>query len=124
MTLSKIRMEMARSREYPEGSALHGDEFVAPLNSAGQIGIVDWHQQRTKCRIRRFWEGRADEIGHVTRKPGGSWSFHYDIHGEINDVETGYRLGSHVFRPVEYVSIREHDEDMNTFKVISIKSLS
>jgi hypothetical protein len=124
MTLSKIRIEMARSREYPKGSALHGYEFVAPLNGAGQIDIDAWNQQRTKCRVRRFWESEAGEIGHLTRKPGGSWAFHYDIHGDINDDETGYRLGNHVFRPGEYVSIREHDEDMNTFKVVSVTALS
>jgi hypothetical protein len=124
MGMSKIRIEMARSREYPEGSALHGYEFVAPLNSTGQIDADVWHQQRAKCRVRRFWEGEADEIGHLTRKPGGAWVFHYDVHGNINDDETGYRLGNHVFRPGEYVSIREHDEDMNTFKVVSVTSLS
>jgi hypothetical protein len=124
MTLSKIRIEMARSREYPEGSALHGYEFVAPLNSLGQIDVDAWHHQRAKCRVKRFWEGEADEIGHLARKPGGSWVFHYDIHGDINDDESGYRLGNHVFRPGEYVSIREHDEDMNTFKVVSVIPLA
>ena len=37
MTLSKIRIEMARNHDFPEGSALHGYEFVAPLDKKGHI---------------------------------------------------------------------------------------
>jgi hypothetical protein len=28
----RIRLELARSKEFPEGSATHGYEFVAPLD--------------------------------------------------------------------------------------------
>jgi hypothetical protein len=33
--LKRIRLELARSREFPAGSANHGYEFVAPLDSKG-----------------------------------------------------------------------------------------
>lgn len=124
MTLSKIRIEMARNPEFPDGSAAHGYEFVAPLNSADHIDAEAWHQLRAKCRVKRFWQGEPDELGHLVRKPGGSWAFHYDVHGDENDDETGYRLGNHIIRSGDYISIREHDEEMHTFKIVSVTPLT
>jgi hypothetical protein len=124
MTLSKIRLEMARGHEFPLGSSRHGYEFVAPLDSRGHIDAEIWRKDRSKCRVKRFWEGKDDEIGHLVHKPGGSWAFHYDIHGDTNDDEAGYRFGDHAMIAGEYVSIREHDEDMNTFRVISVVPLA
>jgi hypothetical protein len=28
-------------------------------------------RDRTHCRVRRFWEGEEDQVGHVVHKPGG-----------------------------------------------------
>ena len=108
MTLSKIRIEMARDREFPEGSARHGYEFVAPLDKKGHIDAKSWQRHRSQCRVKRFWAGEPDEIGHLVRKPGGSWAFHYDIHGDIDDDESGYRFGDHAFMAV-HLSEGEHD---------------
>jgi hypothetical protein len=124
MALSKVRIEMARSHEFPEGSARHGYEFVAPLDKKGHIDAKAWQQHRSQCRVKRFWEGAPDEIGHLVRKPGGSWAFHYDIHGDADDDETGYRFGDHAFITGEYLSVREHDEDMNTFRIVSVTPIS
>ena len=55
-----------------------------------------------------------------TRKPGGAWAFHYDILGDEDDDETGYRFGAHAFNPGEYVSIREHDDQLRTFRVVFV----
>ncbi|MEZ5923225.1 MAG: hypothetical protein R3D57_02460 [Hyphomicrobiaceae bacterium] len=119
--LRKIRLELARDPDFPEGSRRHGYEFVAPLDSDGRIDVENWSKLRSRCRVRRFWEGDDDEMGHVIRKPGGAWAFHYDIHGEEDDDETGYRLGQHKFQLGEYVSIREHDDDrLRTFRVVSV----
>lgn len=124
MSLSKIRIEMARSHEFPVGSVLHGYEFVAPLDKSGHIDADEWHKHRTQCRVKRFWEGEPDEVGHLVRKPGGSWAFHYDIHGDVNDDESGYRFQNHTFAAGEYISIREHGEDLKTFKVVSVIPLA
>jgi hypothetical protein len=124
MALSKVRIEMARSHEFPEGSARHGYEFVAPLDKKAHIDAKAWQQHRSQCRVKRFWEGAPDEIGHLVRKPGGSWAFHYDIHGDADDDETGYRFGDHAFITGEYLSVREHDEDMNTFRIVSVTPIS
>jgi len=35
--LKRIRLNLARSKEFPNGSARHGYEFVAPLDDTGHI---------------------------------------------------------------------------------------
>ena len=125
MTMNKIRLELARDREHPEGSNRHGYEFVGPLDAEGHLDPAVWKKQRERCRVRRFWQNEADELGHLVRKPGGHWAFHYDGDGEDQDNdEGGYRLGSHKFAVGEYVSIREHDDDvMHTFRVVRVEEL-
>src|SRR5579864_8854664 len=121
MALRKIRLELARNREFPEGSNRHGYEFVAPLDSQGYLDPILWKEHRKRCRVRRFWGSEEDELGHLVRKPGGSWAFHYDIHGAAADDEGGYRLNSHKFLPGEYVSLREHDDVLRTFRVVKVE---
>ena len=124
MTLKKIRLELARDREHPEGSARHGYEFVGPLDENGHLDPVAWKKHRERCRVRRFWVNEADEIGHLVRKPGGQWAFHYGAGGDTDEDEGGYRFGNHTFTVGEYVSIREHDEDvMRTFRVVRVEAL-
>ena len=61
MALSIIRLELARDTDFPEGSSLHGYEFVAPLDGEGRIDADGWRAHRKRCRVRRFWEGEPDE---------------------------------------------------------------
>ena len=121
----RIRLNLARSKEFPQGSARHGYEFVAPLKADGHIDEVQWKNDRAHCRVRRFWEGEDDQIGFLVHKPGGPeharWVFDYDQTAEDDD-ESGYRFGSHVFRPGEYVSIRDEEGDMHTFQVASVEA--
>ena len=119
MTMKQIRMELARDPEFPQGSRLHGYTLVAPLDNMDRIDAAEWKANREKCRVTRFWGSDEHEVGHLVRKPGGAWAFHYDIHGNEDDDETGYRFGDERFRPGEYVSIREQDGEMRTFRVVT-----
>lgn len=123
MTLKTVRLELARDPDYPEGSRRHGYEFTAPIDDDGHIDAEAWREQRERCRVKRFWAGEPDEVGHLVRKPGGAWAFHYDILGDEDDDESGYRFAAHVFKPGEYVSIREHDDVLRTFRVVSVKEV-
>lgn len=120
--LKKIRLELARSHEFPEGSPNHGYEFTAPLSSDGKIDAEEWHRQRERCKVRRFRPGEADDVGHLVRRPGGSWAFHYDVLSDEEDDESGYRFGDHAFRPGEYVSVKEEGH-LWTYKVARIRDL-
>lgn len=120
----RIRLNLARSKAFPEGSANHGYEFVAPLDANAHIDAAQWRKFREHCRVRRFW-GDEEEIGKLVHKPGGNehgrWIFDYDEAAEDDD-EAGYRFAAHVFRPGEYVSIRDDSGEMHTFKVASVEN--
>jgi hypothetical protein len=120
----RIRLNLARSKEFPRGSSRHGYEFVAPLDSNGHIDAQVWKKHRDHCRVRRFWEGEDDEHGLLVHQPGGPehgrWMFDYDQTADTDD-ESGYRFGAHVFRPGEYVSIRNDEGEMHTFQVVTVE---
>ncbi len=124
--LKRIRLNLARSREFPSGSARHGYEFVAPLDGNGHIDAALWAKHREHCHVRRFWGGE-EEVGRLIHRPGraeqSGWIFDYDQAREDDD-EAGYRFAAHVFRPGEYVSIRDDDGEMHTFQVITVENAS
>jgi hypothetical protein len=125
----RIRLNLARSREFPNGSSRHGYEFVAPLDAAGHIDPERWKLHRQNCGVRRFWDD-IEEFGRLIHRPGeadhGRWVFDYSGEGFESDAdyeeeEAGYRFGSHAFRPGEYVSIRDDNGEMHTFQVVSVE---
>jgi hypothetical protein len=118
--MKKIRLELARNPEFPEGNPNIGYEFVAPLNDSGRIDVEQWQANRGRCRVARFNRDAEEEIGHLVRKPGGSWGFHYDIHGGSEVDDSGYRFGEHKFSVGEYVSLREEDDELRTYKVARV----
>ncbi len=120
VALKRVRLELARDHEHPNGSRNHGYDFIAPLDDNGHIVADAWKKVRDRCRVKRFAPGEQDEVGHIIRKPAGSWAFHYDIHGDPNHDESGYRFADHAFKLGEYVSIKEHDGVLRTFKVMSV----
>lgn len=121
--LKRVRLRLARSKEFPTGSLYHGYEFVAPLDANGHIDVDLWRQHRDHCRVRRYWGGE-EEIGRLVHKSGGKeharWIFDYNEAAEDDD-EAGYRFASHAFLPGEYVSIRDEDGELHTFQVVSVE---
>jgi hypothetical protein len=121
--LQRIRLHLARSKDFPDGSARHGYEFVAPLGEDGHIDPEAWKEVREACTVIRFWGNEEREEGLLVHRAGGtggsSWVFDYE-QGDSEDDETGYRFGDHPFVPGEYVSLRDEDGDMHTFVVFSV----
>lgn len=120
MSLKRITLNLARSKEFPGGSAAHGYEFVAPLDAGGHLDAEGWKSNKSACRVRRFWADEEMDLGHLVHRgganKGGSWAFTYDIAGDEDD-EAGYRFGAHSFNIGDYVSIRDDDEVLHTFVV-------
>jgi len=117
--LKTIRLELARTPEFPEGSSHHFYRFTAPLDADGHLDVVEWKQYRDRCRVVRSWGGEEEDIGHLVHRPGGSWGFRYDLGGDEGD-EAGFKLSSHRFALGEYVSIRDDDGALHTFRVVSV----
>jgi hypothetical protein len=123
MSLKRIHLELARCKEFPEGSRAHGYDFVAPLDEAGHLQADVWRQERQRCRVRRFWNGDTDEVGLLVHKRGGTWAFDYDPENSVDD-EPGFKFDRHFFVPGEYVSITEHDGVQRTFRVVSVRDVA
>lgn len=123
-----IRLNLARSKEFPAGSPRHGYEFVAPLDDDGHIDVDLWKEHRDECWVRRFWQGEPDQLGHLVHKPGGSqgarWIFDYD-ESRDDDDEAGYRFGTHVFAPGEYLTLRDSESERDyTFMIVAVERVA
>ena len=115
--LRRIRLELARTPEYPDGNREHGYEFVAPLNRDDHIDPEAWKKLRDACWVSRF-SGEDTETG-VLRHVGKGWRF--DYHAKTrDDDEPFFKLDRHPLKPGAYVSITEHDGVQRPFKVISV----
>jgi len=115
--MKRIRLELARNPKFPQGSRNHGYEIVAPLTADGHLDLHAWPKVKDKCTVRRFWQGEDDENGHIERKRN-RWVFSY-APGDDDD-EPIFRLGDHVFKPGEYISITEHSGEQFTFLVATV----
>ncbi|WP_343232329.1 hypothetical protein [Microvirga terricola] len=80
--LHHITLHLARSADYPEGSAQHGYEMIAPLDGTGLLDPGEWKAARTRCWVRRFWADETDRLGMLVHRPGGAggatWMIDYD----------------------------------------------
>lgn len=122
MPLKRIRLELARNHEFPNGSSKHGYDFAAPLDDSGHLVADEWRRERERCRARRFWPDQPDEVGKLVHRRGGSWAFDYDPKSSADD-EPGFKFGTHRFVEGEYVSVTEHDGVQRTFRVAAVQDL-
>jgi hypothetical protein len=54
MALRRVRLELARDHDFPNGSATRGYEFTAPLTDEGHLDAEEWRGGKDKCTVRRF----------------------------------------------------------------------
>jgi len=118
MSLRKIRLELARTRSFPDGSSSRGYEFLAPLTDDGHLDVEEWKGLRKRCKVRRFWPGEEDRVGELHHTRHRTWAFSY-APGEEDD-EAFFHLESHLFKVDEYVSITEQDGETLPFRVVAI----
>src|SRR5271166_785710 len=124
-SLRKVTLHAARSKEFPEGSIRHGYDFIAPLTEDGHIDLEAWKAHRGECFAHRFWAGESAMQGLLVHRAGGrggsTWAFEWSSR-DFEEEEQGYRFGDHAFKVGEYVSVREGDGHMLTFRVASVGS--
>lgn len=121
--MRKIRLERARAKGHPEGEAGEGYDVVAPLDDAGHISPEGWRSQRAFCFVHRLEGGEIVERGLLAHRAGGAgggtWMFDYDPRS-AGDEEFGFHFESHAFKPGEYVSIRDAEGDIHTYRVTKV----
>jgi hypothetical protein len=115
-----VRLHLAREQGHPEGDAAHGYDILTPLREDGSIDVDGYKAQPSACRVRRFRPGEDDAIGHLVHGPGGAWLIEYDGAAATGE-ERGFHFRDERFHVGEYVSIREDDQQMHTFKVWEVR---
>ena len=116
-----VRIALAREPDHPEGDAEVAYIFVAPLDSEDRIYAKLWREHRDACRVVRRRPGEADKRGHLVRRSGGGWAFHYDGETDQTD-EVGFHFTDERFVVGEYVSISERGK-MHTYRVTTLSYL-
>lgn len=114
----RIRLEVARSRDFPTGSTRHGYELILPLLADGRIDEKTLKATPEPATVHRFWEGDGDAVGQVKHQRG-HWLIAYEPGGP--DDEPLHRFAEHKFRMGEYVSVREGAHAEHAFKVVSVR---
>jgi hypothetical protein len=118
MTMKKIRLELARTKDEPQGNSGHAYEFRAPLNAAGELDRKGWSDNKQLCTVRRYENGTEVESGVLLHPRGETWVFSYAP--GTDDDEPIFKFSRHVFKEGEYVTITEHDGAQRTFRVVSV----
>jgi len=121
MSLSKVRLELARTKEAPRGNPGCGYEFVAPLDDNGRFDEGGWRQHKGACFVRRFWQNADDERGMLIHTRARQWVFSY-APGDDDD-EPLFKLDRHTFKVGEYVSVTEHDGVTRPFRIIAMTAM-
>lgn len=122
-SLSKISLQLARCRKFPEGNPRDGYEIVAPLDATGRLDTDAWHARRHQCRVRRLAPDGATRHGRLLHRAGGAdgatWVFDYDDRSDADD-EGGFRLDRHRMAPGEYVSVRDATGELRTYAIVTV----
>jgi hypothetical protein len=118
MSLKHIRLELARSAGYPNGSPARGYAFAVPLRDDGHLDIAAWPAVKKQCRVRRFWQGEPDRDGELHHTRHRQWAFSYGP-GAADD-EPFFQLDGHRFVVGEYLTVTEQDGEVLTFRVADV----
>lgn len=113
-----VRLLLAREKGHPAGDQKAGYDLLVPLDDGGHLDPHEWKTHQALCRVRRFSDEGAAQIGQLRRKPGGQWYFDYE-EGDRDD-EIGFRLGEERFIIGEYVSIGKKDA-LHTYQVARVE---
>jgi hypothetical protein len=112
---------------FPQGSARHGYEIVAPLDADGRLSFIEWCRWRLRCRVGRFWGADPDRWGVLEPRRGGAggatWIIDYDA-DETEDDDAGIHLDGRTFKVGEYVSVGDPSGTVHTFKVADVTCLA
>jgi hypothetical protein len=117
-SLNRIRLELARTPDFPTGSSWHGYEFIAPLTADGHVDANVWNQLKEVCQVTRFWDDDPEEHGQFVHT-GRGWSFKYPKDSQI-ERESFFKLDRHRFTPGGYVTITEPNGKQLPFRIVAM----
>lgn len=120
MTWTMIRLDLARSAAFPDGSATHSYLLRVPLTHDGVIDAAAVASHPDQATVLRSWPDEAERRGYLMLGEEG-WHFSY-APGDADD-EPIFHLETHTLVPGGYVTIRETDGDELCFRVTACDAM-
>jgi hypothetical protein len=114
MTWTTIRLELARTQDFPNGSAARSYVMRLPLGPDGHIDEQEYRHHPELATVRRFWPNQPDRHGCLLHTPNG-WALSYEV-GDDDD-EALFRLETHLIAPGGYLTLTGPDGDRLPFVV-------
>jgi hypothetical protein len=117
MSWTRIRLELARGPDHPEGSHRIAYELTLPLTTEGRMSVDLFRQLPELCTVHRYREDSDDRVGTLRHHRGDHWVFAYGPPAAFE--ENLPRLGRHSFGVGDYVSVLdEHGRD-HAYRIVS-----
>lgn len=116
MSWTTIRLELARTPDFPAGSPSRAYLLRLPLGRDGLIDEAELDRTPGRATVRRYWPSQPDMTGCVIRTPAG-WAFSYEP-GE--DDESVFHLETHQLRLGEHITLTEPDGRRLPFRIASM----
>lgn len=117
MTWKTIRLELARTADFPHGSSEHGYLLRLPLDGSGLVDRALMTDPSETPAVHRFAPGVPVRTGVVIHRPGG-WAISYEP-GDADD-EPVFHLENHPIVQGEYLTITENDGDALPYRVVHV----
>jgi hypothetical protein len=109
-----IRLELARTPAFPNGSAARSYVLRLPLGEGGLIDEQAFRNHPELATARRFWPNEPDRHGTLLHT-GEGWALSYEP-GEEDD-ERIFRLDAHAILPGGYLTLTDPDGERLPFVV-------
>lgn len=124
MSLTRLVLRLGRNPDagFPEGDDNHGYVLTAPLDKDGRLDLDLWRAHKQACTVIRFSPDEDERADGWLSHRGSHWHFRYDEEDEGPD-EPVYRLGDHMLRVGDYVTIHEADGDDLVYKITEAQSV-
>jgi hypothetical protein len=117
MNWNDVRLELARTRDFPEGSASRAYLLRLPLDDSGAIDLAAIRSEPGHATVRRFWPNERDRRGRIVATPDG-WAVRYDP-GDAED-DALYRLETESVRLGAEIQVTEPDGRRLPFRVAGL----
>ncbi len=114
-----IRLDLARSESYPEGSHDHCCLLRLPLDAGGMIDITAIEASPEQATVLRSAPDAPERTGHIGRRDG-QWVFSY-APGSDEDEQL-FHLETHALLPGNYLTITDSSGEAACFQVVSARA--
>lgn len=109
-----IRLELARTPEFPSGSVSRAYLMRLPVGDDDLIDRSAFEQNPSRASVRRYWSTDADQRGSIVEQ-GADWTMQFDGRRRLLKMNgTPLRLGQHV-------TVVEPDGTVLPFQIASIR---